>query len=75
MRPASEIQRAHDLLAGIILKECDLGLPESHLQRLAAVGGVLCWVLRHDHNTDFAVLLASLEAATKIAGYTFDKQT
>jgi len=75
MRPAMEIQRAHDLLAGIILKECDLGLSGKQFKQLASLAGVLCWVLRHDHNKDFEVLISEIEAMTKLAGYTFDKQT
>jgi len=45
------------------------------LGRLAAIAGVLCWVLRHEHNDQFAVMLAAIEDATKAAGYTLDKQT
>jgi len=73
VRPASEILRAHDLLAGYILDEVDIGLSDKTKERLSVACSALCWALRHDCNADFAALLASLEVVAKMHGYTFDQ--
>jgi hypothetical protein len=76
MRPAIEVQRAHDLLVGIILKEVPLKIPEDgeEMKLLHGAAGVLCWVLRHDHNDKFAVCLQELERATQSMGFTLKQE-
>jgi hypothetical protein len=70
VRKAAEIQRAHDILAAVILKQVDLELEDDSLLRVA--GDALCWVLRHDHNDSFASNLANLEEMIAKAGYELD---
>jgi hypothetical protein len=54
MRSADEIQFAHDVLVGIILGEAELrGATKEDLKNITNAAAVLCWVLRHDHNTSF----------------------
>ncbi len=53
-RSQEEIQRAHDLV-GQYAFETGNGAVMSHVS-------ALCWVLRHDHNTEFGRILTLLEA-------------
>jgi hypothetical protein len=71
LRPAMEIQRAHDLLAGLILEEVPLGITDEIRSGLTAAASVLCWVLKHDHNTRFQELLDAVEKAAAVQGYSF----
>jgi hypothetical protein len=52
-RSIEEIQRAHDLVGQYCLETGDA-------ERFGHVSA-LCWVLRHDHNTVFAQILAVVE--------------
>jgi len=57
IRDEDEIQKAHDILAQLLLDEEVLLTVEPNLLRrheMASIAEVLCWVLRHDHNTRFA---------------------
>jgi hypothetical protein len=64
MRSYDEIRRAHDLLAALALD------PETSAMVINADGQplmlaaltVLCWVLQHDHNFEFASNLVSIKA-------------
>jgi len=57
MRPQREIQRAHDLLQGVL--RSDAGDPaQEHIMLHAAE--VLCWVLEH-RNSGFGSYLARIE--------------
>lgn len=61
LRSADEVQRAHDMLTGLLLDEemsAKLGPLANSLNFMA---GVLCWVLHHDHNGAFATTLEVLE--------------
>ncbi|HTA46360.1 MAG TPA: hypothetical protein VK789_28150 [Bryobacteraceae bacterium] len=73
LRDAMEIQRAHDILKVIALEEIPVGFdgPEAELQRrmMFSALDVLCWVLRHDHNTHFEQNLAAIERAAAAAGF------
>jgi hypothetical protein len=72
LRPAMEIQRAHDLLVGIILGEVpELEITDEIRDKLSAAASVLCWVLKHDHNLRFQELLDALEKAGEKVGYSF----
>jgi len=56
-RDEDEIQKAHDILAQLLLDEEALLAAEPNLLRrheMASIAETLCWVLRHDHNTRFA---------------------
>jgi hypothetical protein len=69
MRSQDELQRAHDVLLAIVLEEVpNVLLTEDDLP-LHAAADTLCWVLQHDHNTNFADNLASLQALLAKAGY------
>lgn len=68
LRPAAEVQEAHDILISIILGEIKIGLsPDDPSLRSAA--DVLCWVLGHDHNQAFAGNLVKIKAAMEARGY------
>jgi hypothetical protein len=76
LRGEDEIQRAHDLLVGIILDECPPELqPKDEIDRqhLSGMASVLCWMLRHDHNKSFGDLLAGIDKVTTEAGWTINK--
>lgn len=60
LRSPDEIQRAHDLLAGIVLGEAPIKDPKA-IALCNELGSVLCWALRHDHNQAFNNLLEELE--------------
>jgi hypothetical protein len=69
VRPAVEIQRAHDLLHALVTGEFTLAvLSADDLKHLHACLDVLCWVLRHDHNKHFAGNLTSVEHELNQAG-------
>lgn len=69
MKSEKEIQRAHDVLIGVILREAKVEASEGDKQRLVACCNVLCWVLEHEHNPGFAKLLGEVERAIYAAGY------
>lgn len=73
LRSHMEIQRAHDILVQILLKEVPNPLkgPNDELL-LVAVTDALCWVLNHDcgdHGAGFAKTLADIEASLKAKGF------
>lgn len=68
MRSEDEIARAHDLLVGICVGDAPHPCPK-HKKSLQAALDVLCWVLRHDHNTAFEMNLRELESILAEAGY------
>lgn len=72
-RPSGEIQKAHDLLVGVLLGELPHGLGEEELTILNACAGVLCWTLRHDHNPTFEHTIKGLEKLAISLGYSFDQ--
>lgn len=73
LRPALEIQKAHDLLVGIILGEVFPTAPEEVKDHAKTCASVLCWVLHHDHNESFGTLITNLEANLQKAGYTIER--
>jgi hypothetical protein len=68
LRPAGEIQRAHDLLLQLTM---DGLLAKENQPKVIAALDVLCWVLHHDHNTTFGKNLDSIERLMQEAGFEF----
>lgn len=69
-----EIQRAHDVLLGVILKEVPAALSPETVRGIHAACDALCWVLEHDHNAKFGRNLAALESAAESAGFTLGRR-
>lgn len=67
--PRAEIQRAHDILVGVVLGEVLLDDPLASNPGLRGALDALCWVLRHTHNTAFATNLATIERECQDRGY------
>ena len=63
MKTEAEIQRAHDILAAIILKEVPLQVRPEQMERMLGSADVLCWLLDHDHNQSFTENLKRIEDA------------
>jgi hypothetical protein len=61
MKTQDEIQRAHDILAAIILKEVPLQVKDEQMERLLGSADVLCWMLEHEHNKSFQENLKRIE--------------
>ena len=76
LRPAVEVQRAHDLILGVLLhRDIAAGLGETAVV-LDQMACVLCWVLRHDHNPGFPRVLAAIEERMRDEGLVlFDSGT
>jgi hypothetical protein len=70
MKAESDIQRTHDLLVGIILKEIPAVFDPQLLDHINIAASVLCWVLEHQHNPTFGQNIAKLEADLKAQGFT-----
>ena len=73
IRTDIELIRAHDLLTGI-LRDADLraavfGDNESLLVSATHAANALCWVLNHEHNPRFGILLSDLERRMARLGY------
>lgn len=70
MRTLDQITAAHDRLVAILLGEVPNPFDdEDALRHLNAAAGVLCWVLRHDHNTTFAENLEKIDRFLSEQGY------
>lgn len=70
MRSQEEIQRAHDLLTGLLIGEIPSPfLDDDNRLAIHCAADVLCWVLSHDHNQKFAENLAQVEEYVKAAGF------
>src|SRR5262249_41298372 len=62
-RSQDELQRAHDILAGVVLhwSRVEHWFPTGMGAVLVRSLEVLCWALGHNHNTSFAERLGSIE--------------
>ena len=69
MKAEKEIQRAHDLLTGVLLGDADVPMSDEARRGLYFAADVLCWVLEHDHNQQFSVNMSALEAKLARMGY------
>lgn len=75
MKTQDEVQRAHDLLCGIVTGEVrSFPMAPSELQSLHAVLDCLCWILEHEHNQVFQENMAILEERLQEAGYCLRKE-
>jgi hypothetical protein len=68
-RPAAEVQQAHDRLVAVILGEVPNPFEGDIETMLIASADVLCWVLNHGHNRNFAKNLAAMDAYLASQGY------
>jgi len=71
VRPAHEIQMAHDILRQLVL-DAELFhavIQERNRGRALAALEALCWVLHHDHNTAFAANMAGIQMRLAALGY------
>lgn len=72
LRPAIEIQRAHDMMTAVLLNEelrQALFGSETSLALAIAAADVLCWCLQHTHTRKFEGNLAWIEAVLSLHGY------
>jgi hypothetical protein len=70
IRKESEIQDAHDRLAGIVLGEAPWPFPpDASNDTVIAALDVLCWVLNHEHNQSFANNLIEIDAVLRQQGF------
>jgi hypothetical protein len=71
MLSEDKISMAHDTILSVLLKDVDV--PElqgpEYMAALNVAGGVLCWVLEHDHNDSFQTNLDNILKCMKEAGY------
>lgn len=64
-----QIVRAHDILLAVILGEIDITITQTAKDSAGIAASVLCWILGHDHNSDFAENLARIERSAELNGY------
>lgn len=74
MKSLDEIQKAHDVLIAVVLKEVDISMDNQGIDRCRSALDALCWVLDHDHNTAFAGNFASVHKAITEKGYVLNKE-
>jgi len=74
MKTQLEIQRAHDLLAGIFVGEIPFRFTPAAEKPMHAALDVLCWVLGHDHNEAFGENLRKLEEDIRARGFVLENQ-
>lgn len=69
MRNIREIQAAHDRLIAILVGEIPNPSATLGIRDFDIAAGVLCWVLRHDHNLAFGMLLKRIDDFMAERGY------
>ena len=74
MKSQEAIQRAHDILLGMLLDEVPIGMSDSTRQSLHAAADVLCWVLGHEHNQAFSSNLDQIMHIAITHGYLFKRR-
>lgn len=74
MKSKEEIQRVHDMFAGVLLGEIELGLPPKILEAMTKTNHVLCWMLEHQHEKPlaFGELVRLVEDRFKERGYVLE---
>ena len=63
------MQRAHDMLVGILLEDVPTDVSPEVRRVLMVSADVLCWVLEHPYNARFGALLELIERSVRTAGY------
>lgn len=69
MKGEDEVQRAHDILIGLISGAVKVGASEKFINDAAIACDVLCWILEHKHNNEFEDNLKRLEGWAEAKGY------
>lgn len=69
MKTEDEIQRAHDILIGLVSGAVRVGASQQFIDDAAKCCDVLCWVLGHEHNNTFEDNLKRLEGWAEAKGY------
>jgi len=75
MKPQDDVQRAHDMLIGIILGEAPIKVNAQQKRLLMAQADVLCWFLDCEHNDSFRRNLDSIEMSMRKTGTMLIKTT
>ena len=73
IRSEEKIQMAHDILWAVHRGEVTIPLDSESKRAIHTALDVLCWVLKHEHNTSFADNLFLLSEAISDAGYVLRK--
>lgn len=71
-RPAAEIQRAHDLLTGLLTRQIPNPAPR-FTREILMYSAVLCWVLNDGHDKSFGSNLERIERELRAGGFELDK--
>jgi len=74
MRSVVEIQRAHDLLHGIVRGEAPNPMRPADSEVVRVALDCLCWVLEHEDNLAFAENLGNIEHELAMRGYVLDSR-
>lgn len=74
MKNEQDIQRAHDLLAGIVLGEVPMVLRPEVKVGIHTALDTLCWILEHDHNQAFSKNLVEIERSASRLGYELKRE-
>jgi hypothetical protein len=72
LRSIEELQRAHDLLVGIIMRHApfpDVGFTMRDINLMASV---LCWCMQHEYNDQFPRVLEKITADMAAHGYVLE---
>jgi hypothetical protein len=74
-REFSEIQRAHDVIAGVVLQweRFKDWFPVGTGAPLVNALNTLCWVLQHDHNPAFEETLKQVEDTMAKRGFVLEE--
>ena len=75
MKTQDEIQRAHDMLIGILQMEVPVAVPDEAKPIMCANLDVLCWILGCEHNQTFAKNIAEAEKEARAQGYVLSNWT
>lgn len=74
MRTGEEIQKAHDVLIAIVLKEVPFKMDKEVFTNIRVACDVLCWILEHDHSNAFEENLECIIKKLEHRGITFRKK-
>ena len=71
MRTRKEVKRAHDLMAAVISVDIEIprALDQEHCTILIHALDVLCWVLGHNENDKFNIILFAIEDEAAHTGW------